>query len=56
MADEDLMMHVLNNLPLEYELQVKHIEGNNNKDYNPLTLEQVCSTLSLRFEIIIVSN
>ena len=32
------------------------MEGNINQDDNPLTLEQICSTLSLKFERINVSN
>ena len=56
MSDEDLMIHILNNLPSEYELQAEQMEGNINRDDNPLTLEQVRSTLILRFEILNLSN
>ena len=56
MSDEDLMIHILNNLPYAYELQVEQTEGNMNQDDDPLTLEQFCSTLSLTFERINVSN
>ena len=41
MADEDLMIHIINNLPSEYELQVEQMEGKMNQDDKPLTLEQV---------------
>ena len=50
MSNEDLMIHILNNLPLEYELQVEQMEGKINQDDNPLTLQQVLSTLSLKVE------
>ena len=50
------MIHTINNLPLEYELQVKQTEGNINQDDNPLTLEQVCSTTRLKFERLNVYN
>ena len=56
MSAEDLMIHILNNLPSEYELQVEQTEGNINQYDNPLTLEQVCSRLSLNFERLNVSN
>ena len=56
MSDEDLMIHIINNLPSEYGLQVEQTEGNINQDDNPLILEQVRSTLSLNFERVHVSN
>ena len=55
-SDEDLMIHILNNLPSEDELQVEQMEGKINQYDNPLTLEQFCSTLNLNFERINVSN
>ena len=36
MSDEYLMIHILNNLPSEYELQVEQMEDNINQDDNPL--------------------
>ena len=56
MSDEYLMIHILNNLPLEYELQVEQMKVNSNQDINLVTLKQVCSTWSLQFEIINVYN
>ena len=56
MSYEDTMIHILNNLPSEYELQVEKMEGKINQDDNPLMLEQVCSTLSLKFERLNVYN
>ena len=44
MSDEDLMIHILNNLPSKYELKVEQMEGKIMQDDNLLTLEQVCST------------
>ena len=55
-VNEYLMIHKINILPSEYELQVEQMEGKVNQDNNPLTLEQVCSTLSLKFERLDVSN
>ena len=37
MADEDLMIPILNNLPSGYELQVEQTEGKINQYDNPLT-------------------
>ena len=56
MSDEYIMIHILNNLPSEYELQVEQMEGNINQDDNPLTLEHVYSTLILNIERLDVSN
>ena len=56
MSDEYLIIHILNNLPSEYELQVEQMEGKINQDDNLITLEQVCSILSLKFERLNVSN
>ena len=50
MSDKYLMIHILNNLPVE------QMEGKINQDNKPLTLEQVRSTLSLKFERLNVSN
>ena len=55
-SDEYLMIHMLNILTSEYEVQVQQIKGKINQDNNPLMLEQVRSTLRLKFEIIDVSN
>ena len=55
-SDEYLMIHMINILPSEYEVQVQQIKGKINQDNNPLMLEQVRSTLRLKFEIIDVSN
>ena len=55
-SDEYLMIHILNNLPSEYELQVEQTEENINKYDNLLISEQVCSTLSLKFERLNASN
>ena len=48
MSDGDLMINIINNLPLEYELQVKQMEGKINQDDSLLTLEHVCSMLGLK--------
>ena len=56
MSDEDLMIHILNNLPLEYDLQVEKMEEKINQDDNPIPLEKDSSTLSLKFTRLNVSN
>ena len=56
MSDEYLIIHILNHLPSEYELQVEKTEGNINQDDNLLTLEKVRSTLILKFERLNVYN
>ena len=56
MSDEDLMIHILNNLPSKYELKVEQMEGKIMQDDNLLTLEQVCSTQSFKLERLNVSN
>ena len=47
---------MLNILTSEYEVQVQQIKGKINQDNNPLMLEQVRSTLRLKFKRIDVSN
>ena len=56
MSDEYLIIHILNNLPSEYELKVEQMEGRINQYDNLLTLDKVCSMLSLKFEKLNVSN
>ena len=56
MSDEDIMIHILNNLPSKNELQVEQMKVKINQDNNLLTLKQVRSTLSLKFERLDVSN
>ena len=40
MSDEDLMIHMLNILTSEYEVQVQQIKGKINQDNNPLALKK----------------
>ena len=38
MSDEDIIIHILNNLPSEYELQVEQMKGKITQDDNPLKI------------------
>ena len=46
--DDDLMIHVLNNLPVEYENTVEVLERLLNNDVNPLTIDLLREELSLK--------
>jgi len=49
MTDEDLLMHVLNNLPKEYEIQQSKLEDRLSSTSNPLTIEDVRNELNLKY-------
>jgi hypothetical protein len=44
------MIHVLNNLPSDYDLQVALLERRIGDEKDPLTVSEIRSELSLRFE------
>ena len=48
-TEKDLLIHVLNNLPKEYEIQVSKLEDRIGATTNTLTLEEVRSELNLRY-------
>ena len=48
-SDEDLLIHILNNLPKEYEVQQSKLEDKFGNTTNPLTVEEVRSELNLKF-------
>ena len=50
MTDTDLIEHVLNNLPKEYENVVLKLEDRVGAKENPLTIEELREALNLRFE------
>ena len=43
------MIHVLNNLPREYEISQAKLEDRLNDTSNPLTIEEIRTELNLRF-------
>jgi len=49
MTDEDLLMHVLNGLSKEYEIQQLKMEDRLGSTSNPLTIEDVRNELNLKF-------
>ena len=48
-SDEDFMIHVLNGLPLEYEVQVSKLEERFGSTSNPLTIQDMRNELNLKF-------
>ena len=48
-SDEDFMIHVLNNLPKEYEVSQAKLEDRLNDSLNPLTIEEIRTELNLKF-------
>ena len=48
--DDDMMIHILNNLPVEYENTVEVMERLLDDDVNPLTIELLREELSLKYE------
>ena len=49
-TDKDLIIHILNNLPKEYDLQVEQLESRIDAGVNPLTMEVLRESLNLKFE------
>jgi len=48
-SDEDFLIHVLNNLPSEYEVQVSKLEDKLGSAMNALTIEDVRNELNLKY-------
>jgi len=48
-SDEDLLVHILNNLPKEYEIQQSKLEAQFGSTTSPLTIEDVRTELNLKF-------
>jgi hypothetical protein len=46
----DFMVHVLNNLPKEYEVSQAKLEDRLNDDIDPLTIEEIRTELNLKFQ------
>jgi len=49
MSDEDLLVHVLNGLPKEYEVQQSKMEDRLGSTSNPLTIQDLRDELNLKF-------
>ena len=49
-SEKQFMIHVLNNLPSDYDLQVALLERRIGDEKDPLTVSDIRSELSLRFE------
>ena len=49
MSDIDFMIHILNNLPKEYEVSQAKLEDRINDESNPLTIEEIRTELNLKF-------
>ena len=43
------MIHILNNLPKEYEVSQAKLEDRLNDDIDPLTIEEIRTELNLKF-------
>jgi len=48
-SDKQLMIHVLNNLPEEYNIQVSKLESQLNDKSNPLLIGKIQTELNLRY-------
>ena len=52
-TEEDLIEHVLGNLPSVYDIEVRALRKKLDDTANPLTIEEVCEESSLKFEMMI---
>ena len=48
--DKDVMIHILKNLPVEYENTVEVLERRLDDTLNPLSIEILCEELALKFK------
>ena len=48
--DVDIMIHILNNLPKDYEISQAKLEDRLNNDIDPLTIEEIQTELNLRYQ------
>jgi hypothetical protein len=49
-TDNQFMIHILNNMTLDYDLQLALMEKHINDKLNPLTVDEIRDDLNLRFE------
>ena len=54
--NKDFMMHVLENLPEEYESKVETLEKDLDHQYNPLTTERMTNKLNMKDKKICKKN
>ena len=55
-TDEDFMIHVLGNLPEEYESKVETLEKDLDNTHDPLTIERMTNELNLKYKKICKKN
>jgi len=48
-SDEDLLVHILNNLPSNYEVQISKLEDQLGSAMNVLTIKDVRNELNLKY-------
>ena len=56
MSKKDLITHILSNLPEEYEVAVSELERKLKDDSIQLKMEDICETLSSRYERIVKND
>ena len=56
MDDDELLEHALYNLPKEYEHVVVKLEDRLGDTINPLTIEDLCDELNLKYERLSFQN
>ena len=55
-TDKDFMMHVLGNLPEEYESKVETLEKDLDHQHDPLTIERMTNELNIQYKKICKKN
>ena len=55
-TNKDFLMHVLGNLPEEYESKIETLEKDLDHQYNPLTVEKMTNKLNMKYKTISKKN
>ena len=55
-TNKDFIMHVLGNLPEEYESKVETLEKDLDYQYDPLTVERMTNKLNMKYKKICKKN
>ena len=55
-TDKDLMMHVVEKLPEEYESKVETLEKDLDHQHDPLTIERITTDLNMKYKKICKKN
>ena len=55
-TDKDFMMHVLGNLPEEYESKVETLEKDLDHQHDPLTIERLTNEFNMKYKKICKKN